>query len=1060
MTQMIKSRRTISKKDPDMLPRVVANLSMLLQDSSVQVQKRVIQAASQVYRCTLGWLAKARSVTEEMEATWSMIGSIKAQIVNLVDSDNDGIRTQSVKFLECIVLMQTYPEKDSMRRENDFSLEDVPLTLKIARRRKLEEEAHMVFDLLLQFHGSQHISSVNLMTCMGTITLIAKMRPQFMGKVIAALETLHTNLPPTLSKSQVSSVRKHLKMQLLNLLKLPSSVDYHNNITTLLTDLGATYQEVMKSYPKMEEVRRRQKRMSTTQHQVILGKKPRLDVELEEDEDEDEEEEEPIVEERPPGVHHTDMAIDVTEQYIVERLSPEMATQLVLVSMAKLPDTMPPHFSAMYTPIAAAGTHGQIKHVARLMATQWTASGLGPGAKQAKKLQGTIKPPLVAVEEEDDEIVAPSGKNSISTVISGMMDKEQEIMTNKVTAATLLPSGGSLKAVKQRIKTLKLSEITKPLDDDIKKEMLESAIKRILKSEKDALMGGVGPVRNKIITTLAATYNQKVREVVLNFLLEDLRSRIDLGFAWLYEEYSFMQGFNRMPAFLKHDHPSPDYNYNKLLCTLASNLIEKTDAKDRDLLLTRLYLEAPLITEEATDLLRNMCADESRAPVGLHLLMDLVIRRPPRQLIFLNALLVHTAHENSEVRSRAIQCVVELYDRGDLRCIIEEYAILYLSFLRLPQPPDVLFGADRGRPMKVEMWNEDIIKVCLYLYLALLPINEKLIHELARVYVQTVADVKRTILRLLEQPVRGMGMDSPQLLTLVEECPKGAETLVTRVIHILTDKTPPSAELVARVRDLYHTRVSDVRFLIPVLNGLTKKEVIAALPKLIKLNPVVVKEVFNRLLGTHAESMNHTSPLTPAELLIALHTIDPSKCELKTVIKATSMCFAEKQAYTQEVLAVVMQHLMELNPLPTLLMRTVIQSLSFYPRLIGFVMNILQRLILKQVWKQKKVWEGFIKCCQRTKPQSFQVLLQLPPAQLSDVFENSPDLRQPLLSHVMAFTENQRAHIPQSIMDVLLGNQRPLPEEYDVDMDQHSPVELTIDIKEEPEVEPAPPGMD
>ena len=54
---------------------------------------------------------------------------------------------------------------------------------------------------------------------------------------------------------------------------------------------------------------------------------------------------------------------------------------------------------------------------------------------------------------------------------------------------------------------------------------------------------------------------------------------------------------------------------------------------------------------------------------------------------------------------------------------------------------------------------------------------------------------------------------------------------------------PPSAELVDRVRDLYQKRVSDVRFLIPVLNGLTKKEVIAALPKLIRLNPVVVKEV-------------------------------------------------------------------------------------------------------------------------------------------------------------------------------------------------------------------------
>lgn len=61
---------------------------------------------------------------------------------------------------------------------------------------------------------------------------------------------------------------------------------------------------------------------------------------------------------------------------------------------------------------------------------------------------------------------------------------------------------------------------------------------------------------------------------------------------------------------------------------------------------------------------------------------------------------------------------------------------------------------------------------------------------------------------------------------------------------------PPSPELVKRVRDLYHKRLPDVRFLIPVLNGLEKKEVIQALPKLIKLNPIVVKEVFNRLLGT------------------------------------------------------------------------------------------------------------------------------------------------------------------------------------------------------------------
>ena len=38
---------------------------------------------------------------------------------------------------------------------------------------------------------------------------------------------------------------------------------------------------------------------------------------------------------------------------------------------------------------------------------------------------------------------------------------------------------------------------------------------------------------------------------------------------------------------------------------------------------------------------------------------------------------------------------------------------------------------------------------------------------------------------------------------------------------------------------------------------------------------------------------------------------------------ASSLCFAEKTIYTQEVLAVVLHQLMEMNPLPTLFMRTV-----------------------------------------------------------------------------------------------------------------------------------------
>lgn len=44
---------------------------------------------------------------------------------------------------------------------------------------------------------------------------------------------------------------------------------------------------------------------------------------------------------------------------------------------------MPNTFSSTYTPIAAAGTTGQIKHVARLMATQLASAGFGPDCTRA-----------------------------------------------------------------------------------------------------------------------------------------------------------------------------------------------------------------------------------------------------------------------------------------------------------------------------------------------------------------------------------------------------------------------------------------------------------------------------------------------------------------------------------------------------------------------------------------------------------------------------------------------------------------------------------------------------
>ncbi len=189
------------KTDPELLTRVITNLRILVNDDAVAVRKRVIQAMTFLYKSALSWLCSAKIINDKMEAVWSSVSEIKAEICGLIDSDNDGVRTHAIKFMEMLVIAQTYSENN---KNKDFSLDDVPMNLKLIRRRKLEEEADAVFENLLKYHGSVHISSANLMTCMSSLANIAKLRSKpFLSKVITALEMLHANLPPTLAKSQV-----------------------------------------------------------------------------------------------------------------------------------------------------------------------------------------------------------------------------------------------------------------------------------------------------------------------------------------------------------------------------------------------------------------------------------------------------------------------------------------------------------------------------------------------------------------------------------------------------------------------------------------------------------------------------------------------------------------------------------------------------------------------------------------------------------------------------------------------------------------------------------------
>ncbi|CAD5113531.1 DgyrCDS2693 [Dimorphilus gyrociliatus] len=979
-------------KDLEMLPKVINHLTLLLEDEVNDVRKKVMLVLPSVYSNCLRWILSARSISTEMENTWQFLNQMQRKIIDELDSVNDGIRTHAVKFTEGLSIVLSEKTEDSIltsRTANYTTLDSIPNNHSFLKWTKLEDEGKQALDSLLGFLALSHISSVNLMTCIASLTNIARQRPQFMDRVVKAFEALHVNLPPTLAKSQVSSVRKDLKIQLLSLLRHPCSIDYHTQITTLLSGLGATQTEIVKNQPKVDERRGKRKLGDEKARQMAIGeKRPRLEANMEDLSDDYE---------MSGNVNKIslgeDSKFDAVEQLardLLPRLIPQNVTDLVLLSMVALPDTIPPHFQSSFTPISAAGTPQQIEHVSKLLASQFIGAGLSKYGKVRKEKSEEVK-------NVDDQVAPVKPATSAN-------DSKKPVNQESADKSKLQP-----KPPVRRAKKFKLHEVTVKLDDSARDETALEAFKRVLETNNLEKFGAKTAI-NKIIVSLVCTFGGSMKTTLLDYILKDIKQQSDLALLWLYQEYANFKGYG---AIKSDEEDIETSKYGNLLTLLLNQLQEEFDAGES--LFTRILLEAPLLTNEATQVLQRFCQDPDRIGVGLNTLKTLVLYRPKANL--LHNLLAFSMNPHNEIRSKALNIIKELFiSNEEFRQEMETEALKITNYLLDEHPPKEVFSSVVAYT-ESPTWNEDLIKLCLNLYALLLPLKHSLIHEVENIYPKIPAEMKRTVLRSLEIPIRSMGMDSPYLLQFVEQCPQGTETLVTRVIHVLTERVAPSPALVERVRDLYEKKVSDVRFLVPVLAGLKRKEVLDALPKFMQLAPIVLKEVFNRALGA---SHGQTGPLSASELLVALHNIESSKTvDVKIVIRSISLLLQEKAVCTQESIIAALQELVEQTPLPTLLMRTALQALNLHPKLAGFTMQLMQKLVQKSVWKNKRVWEGFIVCCQRTKPQCFGILLQLPPPQLKSIFEVAGELREKLLEHVKQFPPHQKARIARAMMQVL-----------------------------------------
>ncbi|KAJ6493673.1 Symplekin tight junction protein C terminal-domain-containing protein [Mycena vitilis] len=542
----------------------------------------------------------------------------------------------------------------------------------------------------------------------------------------------------------------------------------------------------------------------------------------------------------------------------------------------------------------------------------------------------------------------------------------------------------------------------------------------------------------------------RLRQTLCDYIMSDFPARIRLATTWMNEEW-----YNDRIQ-LEVD---PDWrpNYDTWLNQIVASYQTLLDGKDRTF--SRFLLDLPAVPEDVLGLLRELCVDTNspdRMQVGFVTLRGLVTQRPSMRSDALNVLLELTTHSDKKTRGAAINTVkIWVPNAQPMDGMVREFALQMLRKLQSQAettPPktnggdDILMGngtkdeedenMEDGQlppeelvhtpylPERIELpAQESHVLQHVELLFALCVKVPEFLDEIFSAYSHMDITVQEAIQKLITALIRSLGSSHGKLLTLMRTCPPGAESLALRVLTIFTEHGRPSTQLVALVKGLINERDLDARFLIPIIAEMDKPDIIRHLPRIVSIlngeaeAKNLVRSVFSSIVTTPPQTFGSVTSnlprvrqselLTPAELMVLLHDAE-KEIGLQSAKEAITVCFQMTDVFRWEILAVVMQQIMDEPVLPVLFLRTVIQAVTTYKSLVPFVSTtLLSRLITKKIWTNPRLWEGFIMCAKVIAPSSFGALLQLPKDQLRELVDKQPSLKSGLRDYVTKKATNK-----------------------------------------------------
>ena len=957
------------------IPMCTAMIVELSKDDNPSVLSNTMRATAVLVRKGLIAICSDDGdvAEEDQQEMWESLRDTAASLRQHSRHENASVRNSAVMLLQMLAITFTVSDdadveaEDKNEEDEDvFSLHSIPpchAFLDYSEMKKLGQDCvQQLLDLLDAEKAAPLQTMTVAINCLGRV---ARHSPQLIATVEPVLtKTCNPDFGQALGliKWEAASLRSTVKSTLLALLKLPRCAAYAAVLVEHLSSLGAVTQA---------EAARRIMEKARSQYGRAAGSKRgavnrQTDPRLQGDANKRARlGEAPLI----------DLS-RIPDGKPPEEWGPDLVSELILAAMKNFPPALPPH----------------LIDVADTPLSMWPDRLAHPGVHA--RVDG-----LDAVERgEEGDGGSPESTQTATSI------RNKALMN------------------------------AKPLPKATVKALAEDALLRLLEGESSGWASRTGVVAR--LMAASDIGGQDIESDLVAHVLAAYAQRHSLAIQYLHEVYmqdNMAQA--RAPTAGKGKKEKGDKEvvptrYTHVLHSLVDGLIKvacsgegEVGAADGQRHLIKLLSDVPVIDIGTMNRVTKLCDDENKQlrQAGMSCLRALIVHQNAWRLDCLSRLLKYTVAKDEGIRSPAIRLVAnKLFGLSYLTQHIRDFAIANLR-KACQLPHDEALDPSRKEvsmrdpgSVKQEGGEGEVVRHYMHLFMALCAQKHEMLHALIETYVQATSGVRSAVQASITDMIKAIGAESSVLLSIMADVPKGAELLLLAFVRTLTEQGNPGQHkrLLDAIKALY-ARMGDARFMIYICSALSRSEVEELLPRMVALPQVGVKAALHRLLHSRG------SALTPEKLMIALHKLQPAKdLTIKKIAEAIELCFNDRAVFTTQVLAVVVQQLLEQNPLPELYMRTVLLALKASPSLTDFVMGILHRLIAKQIWTMPTLWKGFVRCCRQTLPRSVGVLVQLPPPQLAKAVHECEELGEPLALFIKD-QRNQGYNVPAQIIKVV-----------------------------------------